>query len=420
MTAPALSELEELLGPGTVSGGRASGEPGPVTVRPDSVKGVSSVLALANARGWAVLPRGNGTKLGWGGPVTACDLVLDTTGLDQLVEHEPGDLICVAGAGMTLGRLQQIVSEAPGYRQRLMLDPPQGARATLGGLVATRASGPLRTRYGTMRDLLLGAQFVLADGTVARTGGKVVKNVAGYDLDKLLVGSLGGLAVLVELALRLHPVPSFRTTVFLEEATPERAASFLTSLRKAPAAPSVAEVLWPERSLLVQFDSSQQGAQRQAELVAAIDPGARLLDPAEAAHRETALSARPWEMPGVVAGLALPLSRIPALLHLADALERQGVGFSLSLRGTVGVGEIRLPPDEPTIAQFRSELESIDGHLEIHRAEGHLGELGSGTSDPVSRSLAAAVKRALDPRGILAPGRLERISSVAPSGTGDG
>ncbi len=416
MKAPSAPELTELLGPGAVL---PSTDALPVRVHPSSVEQVSALLALANSRGWVVLPQGGGTKAGWGGGTGICDLVLEMTGLNQLVEHEPGDLICVAGAGMRLGRLQEIVSRAPGYQQRLMLDAPQGSRATLGGLVATRASGPLRTRYGTMRDLLLGAQFVLADGTIARTGGTVVKNVAGYDLDKLLVGSNGSLAVLVEVALRLHPVPSGRASVVLAHATPQRAASFLAALRRVPAVPSIAEVLWPERTVLVQLESSPEGAERQAELVAAIDPEARQLDDAEWEHWHRTLSSRPWEGDGVVAGLALPLSRIPNLLFLAEQMDQKGVDFSLSLRGTVGVGEIRLPSVEGTVRGFREALESMDGELEIHRGSGVVGQMGSTLSDPISRTLSAAVKRALDPRGTLAPWRVTEPSPFS-SGAADG
>ncbi|HUY61208.1 MAG TPA: FAD-binding oxidoreductase, partial [Candidatus Dormibacteraeota bacterium] len=177
--APEATLLAELVGPAAVrpgGPGDAIGELLPsLVVRPRTAAEVAAVLRAAADGGWAVVPRGGGTSLLWGARLRRCDVVLDTTGLDALVEHAPADLICVAGAGMRLGALQAVVGGAPGFHQRLMLDPPQGEDATLGGLVATRASGPLRQRYGTMRDLLIGAQFVLADGTVARTGGKVVK-----------------------------------------------------------------------------------------------------------------------------------------------------------------------------------------------------------------------------------------------------
>ena len=108
-----------------------------------------------------------------------------------MIAMEPGDFVCIAQAGMRLADLNAALEAEPGHRQRLMLDPPHGADATLGGIVATNASGPLRHRYGAPRDLVIGARMVLADGTRAKTGGRVVKNVAGYDLARLLCGSLG-------------------------------------------------------------------------------------------------------------------------------------------------------------------------------------------------------------------------------------
>ncbi len=132
------------------------------------------------------------------------DLLVSTTGLRELIEYNPADLVVRAQAGLPLAELQAIVGAAG---QRLALDPPE-AGATLGGVVAANASGPRRHRFGTVRDLLIGATFVLADGTVAHTGGKVVKNVAGYDLAKLLTGSYGTLAVLADVTFRLHGLPA--------------------------------------------------------------------------------------------------------------------------------------------------------------------------------------------------------------------
>jgi glycolate oxidase FAD binding subunit len=380
---------------------------------------VSCLMRVATRHGWAVTVRGGGTKSGWGPAVERCDLVLATTELNHLVEHEPGDLICVAGAGMRLGELGSLIAQAPGYRQRLMLDPPSGDGATLGGLVATRASGPLRTRYGTMRDLLLGARFVLADGTVAKTGGKVVKNVAGYDLDKLLVGSLGTLAVVVEVALRLHPQAEARQSVLLEGADPLAASGFLTALRRAPAVPSVAEALWPDGAVLVQIDSTREGALRQAELVASLDPRARVLDLAEASYWEEVLSARPWDQPGTVLGVSIPLRATRGLLEMVAARARERP-IALSLHGTIGSGELRVGRERDELELVRSLVESLGGHVEVHRAELELRQLGSRPLDPVAGELMGAMKRALDPARILAPGRLEELIGLSPGAVAGG
>lgn len=367
---------------------------------PTNAEEVAAILRQAARRSWAVVVRGGGTKLSWGGPPQSCDLVLDTGRLDRLVEHEPGDLICVAGAGMRLSRLQALVAAAPGFHQRLMLDPPGAAKATLGGLVATRAAGPLRTRYGTMRDLLIGAQFVLADGTIARTGGKVVKNVAGYDLDKLLVGSLGTLAVLVEVALRLHPVPEASRTVLLEDVSAEEAARFCAALRRTPTVPSVVEVAWPERFVLVRVDSSPAGAERQAERLVELEPKARVLTEDEAKAWQARLADRPWQGAGVVIGLAIPLGATQALLEGVG-----GVATELSLKGTLGVGEALLEADPEQVAPFCREVEALGGHTDLRRAPTGLAVRGSDPPDPVARDLMRAVKAACDPAGTLAPRR---------------
>ncbi len=376
-----------------------------LVVTPGSAQEVSAVLRASSQRGWSVVVRGGGTKLTWGAPPRHCEIVLETGRLDQLVEHEPGDLICVAGAGMTLGRLQSLVAGAAGYRQRLMLDPPQGDGATLGGLVATRAAGPLRARYGTMRDQLLGAQFVLADGTIARTGGKVVKNVAGYDIDKLLVGSLGTLAVLVEVAVRLHPVADSSRTVLLEPLSPSEAGSFCAALRRAPAVPSLVEALWPERAVLVRIESSPEGAERQAERVVALHPRARVLDEPEARLWEQRVEGRPWGGSGPVVGISVPLSAISALLELAEREAASGALLELSVRGTIGVGEARLVADPQAVSRTREGVEKLGGQMELHRSGAEVGRLGSASQDPVARRLMKAVKTALDPGDILAPGR---------------
>ena len=150
---------------------------------------------------------GGGTKSGWGNPANGAT-ELSTLGLDRIVEHNAGDLTAVVEAGVPLRRLQD---ELAAHGQMLALDPP-GDDATIGGIVSTGDSGPLRHRYGGPRDLVLGVTVALGDGTVARAGGKVIKNVAGYDLGKLMTGAYGTLGLIVEVALRLHPLPRATAT----------------------------------------------------------------------------------------------------------------------------------------------------------------------------------------------------------------
>src|SRR5439155_732223 len=167
------------------------------------------VLALAWDAELAVVPRGGGNALALGHPPSRLDLVLDLRRLDRVVEYNPDDLTVTVEAGTTMGALAARVGAR---RQLLPLDPAGVERRTLGGLAATDASGPLRARYGTMRELLLGVRFVQADGVMTWGGAKVVKSVSGYDVPKLMVGALGTLGVLGELTLRLHPEPEFEAT----------------------------------------------------------------------------------------------------------------------------------------------------------------------------------------------------------------
>lgn len=186
-------------------------------VEPGSGEEVSLLMRFAHDRGLAVAPRGGGTKLGWGNKPARLDIIMSTARMNRVLEHAAGDLVARAEAGVTLRTLQETVGKAG---QRLALNPPE-AGATLGGIVAANPSGYLRLRYGTARDLLIGITVVLADGTVAKAGGKVVKNVAGYDLCKLFTGSLGTLGVIVETIWRLHPIPASRRTVVVELTTPD-------------------------------------------------------------------------------------------------------------------------------------------------------------------------------------------------------
>src|SRR5262249_30110951 len=170
------------------------------------------VLALASERGLAVVPTGHGARLGWGAPPRRLDIVLSLAHLDRVLAHEPEDLTLSVECGARLDALDAILRP---YRQFIPLDPAPPETSPIGGLIATGAAGPYRARYGTMRDLLVGLTVVRANGIIVKGGGRVVKNVTGYDIPKLHVGALGTLGVVVEAHLRLYPRPAEeRTWVF--------------------------------------------------------------------------------------------------------------------------------------------------------------------------------------------------------------
>jgi len=178
--------------------------------RPANAEELARVLGDAAADGLSVIPIGGGRALGMGNPPARFDLALETARLDRIVEFSPHDLTVTVEAGMTLEALQAELAKA---RQFLPLDPFGGPGHSIGGLLATGWSGPLRLRYGTARDYLVGLQVALPDGKLARSGGRVVKNVSGYDLNKLHLGALGTLGVIVEASFKLFPTPLFEETV---------------------------------------------------------------------------------------------------------------------------------------------------------------------------------------------------------------
>jgi glycolate oxidase FAD binding subunit len=218
---------------------------------PASVAEASALLAAAAAQDLAVVPRGGGSKLGWGAPPRRCDLMVDTTALDRVVEHAAGDLVARVQAGVSVARLHEVLA---GAGQQLALDPPPAAPsgadgaapgwlgATVGGTLATGAAGPRRLRYGTPRDLVIGITVVRADGTVAKSGGKVVKNVAGYDLGRLFTGSFGTLGLIVEAVFRLHPLPASTAYITVDCAGPDEGYRAVAAAAGSGLAPSAVEI----------------------------------------------------------------------------------------------------------------------------------------------------------------------------------
>ncbi len=220
-----LSSVEHLA---SITGSQYVREHGDsIAVSPANTQQVSEVLRYADENGITVTPAGGSTKQFWGNPTTT-DLRLDLTRLNRVLEHPWQDLTCTVEAGCTWQYLQQTLAR---HGQFVALDPLWPARATVGGILATNDSGALRHRYGSLRDLVIGMTLVLADGTVARSGGKVVKNVAGYDLCKLVTGSFGTLAIITEATFRLHPLPRHTETFTASASQAAELAPLMASIR---------------------------------------------------------------------------------------------------------------------------------------------------------------------------------------------
>jgi glycolate oxidase FAD binding subunit len=379
--------------PGTPPGGPPAGHgagpggPAPAWVAsPASVAEAGALLAAAADLGLAVLPRGAGTRLGWGVPPRRCDLVVDTGRLDAVLEHAAGDQVVRVQAGVRLGALAEVLGRAG---QRLALDPP-GPAGTVGGLLATGAAGPLRLRYGTPRDLLLGVTMIRADGVIARSGGKVVKNVAGYDIGKLLAGSYGTLGLIAEATFRLHPAPAAAAWVSLDTPGPAAAAAALLAVASSKLAPSAAELDWPGRdapagvAVLLEGDAEgvAERAARAADLLAEAARGA-----AEAGGNGTGRGrpgvtagavggpwttdapppwwgAAPGDGDGTVVRVAFWAGRLAAVLAaIRAAADRAGLDPAVGGSGAAGVLHVAVSADAPpdAVAGFVTGLRAALG-----------------------------------------------------------
>lgn len=380
--------------------------------RPGSTAGVARVLRHAAEEGLAVVCRGSGSRTGWGGGPARAEVVLDTTGLDRVVEHTPDDLVVVVEAGVRLGALQQLLAR---HQQRLALDLAESDR-TVGGILATASAGPLRLRYGSPRDLVIGTTVVRPDATAASSGGKVVKNVAGYDLGKLVIGSFGTLAVLTRVVFRVHPIPTARRVVTAQMASTTAAGSCVEALLRARFAPAAAELRW----------SAGEGPPAVAVLLEGTAAGVTL-----GGAELTALLARHGEVTGDDAeppgwwgrepvapggGMLLRVGYLPAALPaLLAALAELAAALRAPVQasGSAGVGVVHVTVGAPTgagevgpaLLGLQGRLRAADGWVMTLTAPPGAAGPETGWTRLAGYPLMQRLKAAFDPAGRLAPGR---------------
>jgi len=381
---------------------------------PGGTPEAAAVLRVASEHELAVVPRGSGSRLGWGVPPSRCDLVVDTLRMDAVVEHAAGDLVARVQAGARMGDVARLLAAAG---QQIALDVPAGA--TVGGVVASGLAGPRRLRYGTPRDLLIGITVVRADGTVARSGGKVVKNVAGYDLGKLFAGSAGTLGLITEATFRLHPLPEAQAFVVAEFGAAAAASDAVAAAANSQLVPSAVELSrsspgGPVR-VGVLVEGSQDGAAARASRTAELlSPG----KPGSAA--EVSAAAPPWwpGPPEAGDGTLIRVSFwVSALGGVLDAIDEaaRGTGVSPQLAGSAGAGVLyiscrREDPAAAFVEALRGALEHGRGGVVVLTAPAAvrdaLAATGgmAGTHQP-ALSLMRAVKDQFDPGHRMAPGR---------------
>lgn len=392
-------------------------------VAPDNVEAVAEVMRFAHKQGLAVIPWGGGTMMGLGNLPRRYDLALSLSRLDQVIEHEPADLTVSVQAGLTLAEFQRQLATAG---QFLALDPPLPEAATVGGVLAANASGPCRHAYGSARDITLGLRVITADGRLTRTGGKVVKNVAGYDLCKLYIGSLGTLGIIVEASFKLWPLPRAAQSAILFFAAAAAACAAASELHGRGLSLQAMDLL--NAPALARLGIEGPAAYALALCLAGSPPAvARSLNEARhiargmgASLQEAAGEAhdRLWQAIGRLAvpasdGLlcraTVPSSRLPQLLadiqamgSEATVVARPALGIAYAAWPTGAVGE-----SERIIEALRAVTAGLGGTLVVEGCSPALKERIDvwGQPPPPSLALMERVKQQFDPKGILNPGR---------------
>ncbi len=418
----------DLLGPDAVAVGEAArsysiGESIPQYVLfPSTVEQLSQCVATADAVDAALVPVGNGTQLGLGNPPQRYDVALSTRRLCRILAHEAADMTVTVEAGATLAEVNAALEPA---RQHLPLDPPHPERITIGGLIATDASGPLRVSQGKVRDLLIGIRVVRADGTVIRGGGRVVKNVAGYDLMKLFTGSFGTLGVVAEATFKVRPLPEAQAVFIVHPRGAATGIELGLRAMNGTLAPLYVEVLDDARADgacavfvgcgggAAELDT-QYGRLRELAGNQAIERADHV---AAQAHHEklrdfTASDALPGG-DGPLCGCRISVlpSQLAALVtNVRAETERRGLGCVSLCRVGSGVAFLRWRGDDDSAVQFatwvRQSVRHMGGWTMVDRFPAHLKpRIDTWDTDIQALRLMRGIKSTLDPRNRFSPGR---------------
>jgi glycolate oxidase FAD binding subunit len=436
-----LNRFRDLIGPDAVdtgAGARAftvDGLTPRCVVSPATAEELSRCVAAAHAAGLAVIPAGNGTQLGIGRVPRQYDVAVSTRRLRLIVAHEAADMTATVQAGLTLAELNAALAPAAlapaalaPAAQRLPLDPPCPERATIGGVIATDACGPLRLSQGKVRDLLIGITVVLADGTLVHGGGRVVKNVAGYDLMKLFAGSFGTLGIVVEATFKIRPCPAHEVVCIIPAATTGEAVHVALDVLAAPLAPLYVEALDRAAAVAAGIDrpatvvgcggSAEEVAVQRARIEQQFGAtGVQVRDGAAGAELGVALRDFPARGCGEDAygcKVSVLPSQLGEVLRAADEeAERRGLEAAVLAHAGSGVAVIRCPSGAAADGEFVAFAESLRATVRAAggwvvfdalplRLKERIDPWGADTPAP---ALMRGVKQTLDPHGRLSPGR---------------
>jgi glycolate oxidase FAD binding subunit len=373
-------------------------------VEPRDIENLAAVLKWANDKAVSVAVRGGGSKLEWGNRLRGLDLVVSTGALTRIVEHAHQDMTATVEAGCTIADFQRALAQ---HGQRLALDPLFAERATIGGVLATNDSGTLRTRFGSMRDLIIGITVALPDGTLARSGGKVVKNVAGYDLPKLFTGSLGTLGAIVQATFRLHPLPASEETFTSGYQEVRAANQFILKLLDSTLTPAAIQLRAGHGCgayVDVRYEGIPAGIEAQIHRTETL--GTRQTSPADAWHAREEL----WMHSGAscICKFSVLPDQIAGACEQAEKLASELALDWVAVVQAVGIGLLRFEGDAVASAlePLRESLERTGGSLVVLRCPDDVRDRieawgSAGSALPMMRR----VKEQFDPAGILNPGR---------------
>jgi glycolate oxidase FAD binding subunit len=435
--APLVDALRGIVGPPHVLTGAdcapyvLDGRTPEAVAVPGSKEEVAAVLLAAAEAGLPVVPWGGGTRMGIGSPPARSSVVVVLTRLNRLLEHEPGDLTATVEAGITLATLQ---GELGKRGQWLSLDPAQPDWTTLGGVLSSNDAGPRRHLYGSCRDLLIGLTVITAAGAIVKGGGKVVKNVAGYDLPKLFIGAFGTLGVIVEATVKLRPRPDADRLVIARFGHLKEAGAAARAVMASDLLPSALDLLDGEAlrglgmsgevaALLIGVDGILEQVEWQcAEVEHLLRPqgliDARVLDGAD---RDAAWRARGGlghgafpETAAVMRWSVLPAQVTEVMEHGAAVAQRAGLRAALASHAGVGVvdavlaggGRADASAITSVLSEWRALVHAAGGQALIESAPLAVKEQVPVWDDPgPTLRIMQRIKSQLDPNGLLNPGR---------------